>query len=62
MPVLLSGNTQSEYVAAVEMFQKRYYRNLNNFSLFRRVLLSGNVQSEHVAEVESIQTKILSEH
>jgi len=28
-PVLLSGNAQSEYVAAGEVFKQRYYRNIN---------------------------------
>jgi len=58
-PVLLSGNVQSEHVAAVEMFKQRYYRNLNNLSLCRPILLSGNVQSEYVAAVERVQRTIL---
>jgi len=41
--VLLSGNVQSEYVAAVESFNQRFYRNINSFSFCRPVLLSGNV-------------------
>jgi len=60
--VLLSGNAQSEHVAAGEVFEQRYNRNINNLSLCRPVLLSGNTQSEHVAAGESVQTKILSEH
>ena len=60
-PVLLSGNVQSEHVAAVEIYQKRHYRNFNNLSLCRPVLRSVNVQSEHVATVERVHTTILSE-
>jgi len=48
-PVLLSGNLQSENVAAGKDFKLRYYRNLNALSLCRPVLLSGNVKSKHVA-------------
>jgi len=60
--VLLSGNVQSEHVAARKMFKHPFYRNINPLSLCRPVLLSGNVQSEHVAVGETFQTKILSEH
>ena len=60
--VLLSGNLQSEHVAAVEWVQQRYYWNLKTLSYCRTVLLSGNVQYEHVAAVESVETTILSEH
>ena len=59
--MLISGNLKSEYVAAVERIQERYYRNINILSLCRTVLLSGNLQSEHVAAGESVQTTILSE-
>ena len=31
-PVLLSGDVQSEHVAAGEMVQKRYYRNINTLA------------------------------
>ena len=61
-PVLLSGNFQSEHVAAGENFKQRYYRKFNTLSLCRPMLLTGNVQSEHVAEGEGFQTTILSEH
>jgi len=60
--VLLSGNVQSEYVAAGEVFIQRYYRNIITLSLCRLVLLSGNFQSEHVAAGEMFQTTILVEH
>jgi len=60
-PLILSGNFQSEHVAAGKVFQQRYYRNLNKLSLCRPDLLSGNVQSEHVSAEEFVQTKILSE-
>jgi len=60
-PVLLSGNFQSEHVAAAEVFKKRYYRNINSLSLYRPMLLSVNIQSEHVAAGERVQTTILSE-
>jgi len=43
--VLLSGNIQSEHIAAGEVFKQRYYVNINNLSFCRPVLLSGNVQS-----------------
>jgi len=58
---LLSGNVQSENIAAVKVFKQRYYRNVNALRLFRPVLLSGIVQSEHVATGESVQRMILSE-
>jgi len=61
-PMILPGNVQSEHVAAVELVQNRYYRNINILSLCRPVLLSGNVQSEHVAEVARVRTTILLEH
>jgi len=61
-PVLLSGNFESEHVAAGEGFKQRYYRNINYLSLCRPVLLSGNVQSEHVALGENFQKTILSDH
>jgi len=61
-PVLLSGNVQSEHVAAGEVFIQRFYRNIYNLSLCRPVLFSGNFQSLHVAAGESLQTTILSEH
>jgi len=61
MPVLLSGNFQSEHVAAGEGFIQRYYRKIIILRLCRPVLLSGNVQSEHVAAVDIVQTTILSE-
>jgi len=60
--VLLSGKVKSEYVAAVEVFKKRYYRKLTTLNICRPVLLSGNIQSEHVAAGKSVQTTILSEH
>jgi len=47
--MLLSGNVQSEHVAAGKMLKQRYYRNINNLSLSRPVLLSVNFQYEHVA-------------
>jgi len=53
-PVLLSGNLQSEHVAAGKVFNLRYHRMLNTLSLCRPVLLSGNFQSEHVATGESV--------
>jgi len=59
--VLLSGNVQSEHVAAVERVQTTIYRNLKSLSLCRPMFLSGNVQSEQVAAVEMIQRTILSE-
>jgi len=59
--VLLSGNIQSEHDAAGEMFENRYYRNINTLSLCRPELLSGNVQSEHVALGVMFHTMILSE-
>jgi len=58
-PVLLSGNDQSEHIAARKLFKQRYYRNLNNLSFCRLVLLSGSIQSEHVATGENIPTMIL---
>jgi len=61
-PVLLSGNLQSEKVAAGEAFQQRYFLNINTLRICRPVLLSGNFQSEHFAGGESVQTTILSEH
>jgi len=60
--VLITGNVQSEHVAAGEVLKKRYYRNINSLSLCRPVLPSGNVQSEHVGAGESVQATILSEH
>jgi len=36
-------------------FKQRYYRNIKNFRLCRRVLHSGNFQSEHVATGERDQ-------
>jgi len=60
-PVLLSGNVQSEHVAAGEMVETKYYRNINTLSLGMPVLFSGNFQSEHFAAVERIQTTILLE-
>jgi len=42
-------------------FKQRYYRNLNNLSLFRPVLLSGNVQSEHVAAGEGFSNNNIME-
>ena len=59
--MLLSGNVQSEHVAAGENFKQRYYRYLNTLILCSPVLLSGNFQSELVAAGESVQTTILSE-
>ena len=61
-PVLLSGNFQSEYVAAGEIFTQRYYRNVYALSPCGPVLLSGKVQSEHVATGERVQTRTLSEN
>jgi len=61
MPVLLSGNFQSDHFSAGKVFKQRYYGNVNTLSICRPVLLSGNVRSEHVAEGESVQTMILSE-
>jgi len=58
-PVLLSGNVQSEYVAAGEVVQKRYYRNIDTLSLCRLGLLLGNLQSQHVAAVERVQITLL---
>jgi len=60
--VLLSGNVQSEYVAAGEVLKQRYYQYNKSLSFCKPVLHSGNFQSEHFAAGESIQTKILSEH
>jgi len=59
--LLISGNVQSENVAAVERNQKRYYWNFNIFSLCRPVLLTGNAQCEQIAAVEIFPTMILSE-
>jgi len=53
-PVLLSGNLQSEHVAAGEVFRQQYYRNLYTLRLRRPVLLSGNFQSEHVGAGECV--------
>jgi len=39
MPLLLSGNVQSENVAAGEKFKQRYYWYLNNWSHCTTVLL-----------------------
>ena len=60
--MLLSGNVQSEHVAAGESFKQRYYLKLNILSLCSPVLYSGHFQSEHVAAVEWVQTRILSEN
>jgi len=60
--MLLSGNIQSEHVAAGEAFKQRYYRNIENWSFCRTVLLSGNFQSEFATAVESFQTTIISDH
>ena len=60
--MLLSGNVQSEHVAAGEMVQTKYYRNINTLSLGMPVLFSAKVQSEHVAAGESVQKMILLEH
>ena len=51
--MLLSGNFQSERVAAGQIFKKRYYRNINVLSICMPVLLPGNVQSEHAAAGEN---------
>ena len=59
--MLLSGNFQSEYIAAVERVQTTILLEHKNLILCRRVLLPGNFQSVHVAAVESVQTTILSE-
>ena len=60
MPVLLSGNVQSEHVTAGEIFQKRNFRTFNTLRICRPVLLSGNHQSEHVAAGKIVQrTKLL---
>ena len=61
-PVLLSGNVQSDHVAAGKVFKQRYYRNINTLSLCRPVLLSGNSQSEHIAAGDVVQTTILMEN
>jgi len=60
-PVLLSGNVQSEHVAAGEVFKQRYYRNINTLSLCRPELLSRNLQSEHFAAGDSFQKTLLFE-
>jgi len=60
--VLLSGNFQSEHVAAVEIFQTTLLPEHLHLKLCRPLLLSGNVQSEHVAAGEMFQTTVLSEH
>jgi len=60
--VLLSGNVQSEHVAAGEYLKQRYYGNINIFRYCRSMLLSGNIQSEHVAAGEKVQRMILSDH
>ena len=52
--MLLSGNLQSEHVAAGEVFRQQYYRNLYTLRLRRPVLLSGNFQSEHVGAGECV--------
>jgi len=57
--VLLSGNFQSEHVAAWEVFKQQYYQKFNTLSLCLPVLLCGNVITELVAAVEIFQTKIL---
>jgi len=62
MLVLLSGNVQSQNVAAGEEFKQRYFRKINNLSNCRPELLSGNVQSEQVSAAEIVQTTILLEH
>jgi len=59
--VLLSGNIQSENVAAGKVFKKGYYRNINNLRSCRPLLLSGNVQSEYVAARKVFKQTILSE-
>jgi len=61
-PVLLSGNFESEHVAAGEIVQTTIISDLTTLRLFRPVLLSGNFQSEHVSAGERVQAKILSEH
>jgi len=60
-PVLISGNVQSEYFAAVESFQTTILSNFDILILCRPVLLSGNFQSEHVTAVKNFHTTILSE-
>ena len=59
--MLLSGNVQSEHVAAGEVFKQRYYRNINTLSLCRPELLSRNLQSEHFAAGDSFQKTLLFE-
>jgi len=41
-PVLLSGNVQSEHVAAGEYSKQHYYRNINILRYCMPMLLSGN--------------------
>jgi len=60
--VILSGNFESELVAAGEIVQTTIISDLTTLSLFRPVLLSGNFQSVHVSAGERVQAKILSEH
>ena len=57
--MLLSGNFQSERVAAGEIEKKRNNRNIQILRICRPMLLSGNFQSDHVAAGESVQTTIL---
>jgi len=61
-PVILSGNFQSEHVAAGKVFKRRYYRNFNNLNPFWLLSLSGNVQSEQIAAMERFETTILPEY
>jgi len=56
--VLLSGNVQSEEVAAGKVFKQRYYLNINTLRLCWPVLLSDNYQSQLFAAGESVQTTI----
>jgi len=60
--MLLSGNVQSEHVAAEEEFQTSILSEHLHFKPCSPVLLSANFQSEHVAAGEVVQKMILSEH
>ena len=62
MPVLHSGNFQSEHVAAGKSVQITILSVIHTLSFYTPVLHSGNFQSEHVTAVELFQTTILSEH
>jgi len=61
MPVLLSGNVQSEHVAAGERVQTTILSEHFTLRTCMPVLLSGNVQSEHVTAGKVFKQMILLE-